>query len=235
MSCWVAGMAVLAALSGLLAGAGALRRSAALPAEAARKAVHVGMGLVCVTFPWLFADPRPVIVLASIAIAALVAARCVPVLRAHFGCALHDVGRRSYGELAFVAGIVSAFILASGNAIVYVVPVLALTLADPAAALIGLRCRRHRFTTRDGTKSIAGSLAFFATTAVCTTVALALTGRTHAVAAGLVAGAMLMLIEASAWAGLDNFAIPFAGGVLMRSLEGSCLVLGVAHPLMGVF
>jgi phytol kinase len=233
MNSWLAQAAVLAALSGLLAGASMLRRHSVVSAEVARKIVHVGMGLVCLPFPWLFADARPVVLLAAIAVIALGAVRSVPVFRAHVGCALHDVARRTYGEIAYVAGIVGAFVIAAGNMVVYVVPVLVLTLADPAAALIGERCTRHRFATREGSKSIAGSLTFFGIAALSTTIAFVVAGQARDIGAGVIASALLMLIEASAGAGLDNFAIPVVGGVLMRLLDRSSLMPNDLGVLLG--
>jgi len=227
MSALLAGAAVLVALSGLLAGASRLRRLGTIGPETARKAVHVGMGAICLPFPWLFGDVRAVMFLAAVAAGALLMLRGLPILRPAFGCALHDVRRRSYGELAYIAGIAILFAFAAGDALVYVIPVAVLTFADPAAALVGMRCTRNRYATRDGSKSIGGSVAFFGTAAVCVTLPLLAAGRPGAVAAGVIAGAVLMLVEAWAWAGLDNLTIPLAGGILMRSLDGALSLGGL--------
>jgi phytol kinase len=223
----LAGAAALAGLSVLLAGASRLRRSGKIGPETARKAVHVGMGAICLPFPWLFGDARAVMLLAAVAAGALLILRGLPVLRSAFGCALHDVRRRTYGELAYVIGIAALFAFAAGDALVYVIPVAVLTFADPAAALVGMHCTRHRYATRDGSKSVGGSLAFFGTAALCVTLPLLVAGRPGAVAAGIIAGAVLMLVEAAAWAGLDNLTIPLAGGILVRSLDGALSLGGL--------
>jgi phytol kinase len=216
---------VLAALAALFALAGWLRSTGRLAPEHARKLVHVGMGLVCLTFPWLFHDTAPVLGLAAAAIAALAAVRSLQPLRARFGCALHGVARRSYGEFAFVAGIVAAFVLAHGDALAYTVPVAVLTFADSIAALVGTRFGFHRFRTFEGTKSLEGSTAFFFAALLCIAGPLLLAGNAAALPIALGVSIILTLIEASAYAGLDNLLIPVAGALLVRS-AGGVLVVG---------
>ena len=41
--------------------------------ELPRKFVHVGMGLICLSFPWLFTDPLPVQILSGVAVLFLLA------------------------------------------------------------------------------------------------------------------------------------------------------------------
>lgn len=189
--------------------------------ELARKTVHVLLGTLCLTFPWVFSSATPVLVLAVIATAALLALRVVPALRASIGRPLHGVARTSYGEFAFVAGIAATFVLAHGNVWSYVIPVAVLTYADAVAALIGTRFGLHRFRTIDGTKSLEGSLAFFSAALICVAVPLELTHQPNAFAIATLVSGALMIVEASAWSGLDNALIPLAGGLLVRSLAGN--------------
>lgn len=218
---FLASTAALAALGALFGGARALRTRGLLSAEGSRKLVHIGMGCVCMSFPWLFDGPLPVLVLAAIAMAGLLAVRAIPSLQANFGCVLHGVARRSYGEFAFIGGVATAFWLAHGDAFSYVIPVAVLTFADSLAAIVGTRFGAHRFATPDGTKSLEGSAAFLVAATACVAVPLALAGRPGALLVALVTAGALMLIEASAWAGLDNFAIPLVGGMLVRALAGA--------------
>ena len=60
----LAGMAVVMAACGLLLGAVAWwKRVRQPPAELTRKAVHVGMGVIALALPWLFARTWPVLAL----------------------------------------------------------------------------------------------------------------------------------------------------------------------------
>lgn len=212
----VGSVVVLLALSLLFVWARAARRRELLSPEGSRKVVHVGMGLVCLTFPWLFPSVMPVLVLAAVAAAALWAIRQVPGLNAQFGCALHDVSRDSYGEFAFIAGVSSAFVLAHGNALQYVIPVAVLTFADAIAALIGTRFGTLRFGIFGG-KTMEGSAAFFIMAIACVAMPLALSNMPVAIAATLSISAALMLVEALSRAGFDNFAIPVLGVMLLRA------------------
>jgi phytol kinase len=215
---------VLVALAALFAVAGWLRSNGRIAPEHARKLVHVGLGLVCLTFPWLFHDARPVLGLAALAVAALAAVRLLEPLRVRFGCALHGVARRSYGEFAFVAGVVAAFLLAHGDALAFDVPVAVLTFADSIAALVGTRFGFHRFHTFEGTKSLEGSAAFFLVAVICIAGPLLLTGNPAALPIALGASAILTLVEASGYAGLDNLLIPVAGALLVRAAGGALAV-----------
>jgi phytol kinase len=184
--------------------------------ELARKASHVATGLTCLPLPLLFAGPAPVIALAAVAAAGLLAIRTVPALRARFGVALHGVSRASVGEFAFVAGVAVAFAVAHGDLAVYAAAILTLTFGDAVAALIGERFGRHRYAIGRARKSVEGSCAFFAVAAlVCALVP----GATGLVAVAAFALATT-LAEAFGPDGLDNAAIPIAGVLALRLFAG---------------
>lgn len=187
--------------------------------EVVRKLLHIGMGLVACSFPWLFAGPAPVLGLAAASVVAMGAVRQVPGLRKRVGGVLHGVGRQSYGELCFPLGVALVFVLAKGDALRFVLPVLLLTLADPAAALVGQRLGRLRFRTPDGWKSGEGSAAFFSVAFGLTYGGLRLAGTagTEGLLLALLLAVLLTLIEALAWRGLDNLFIPLAGYVLLAA------------------
>jgi phytol kinase len=170
------------------------------------------------TFPLLFSSPTPVLVLAGCAAVALLALRSIPALRTSYGCVLQDVGRGSYGEFSFIAGVASAFVLAHGSALPYVVPVAVLTFADSLAALVGIRFGALRFKVPGGTKSLEGCVTFFSAAVACIGIPLGLAHYQDALPVAILTGAALMLVEALSWAGLDNFAIPVICGVLLRAL-----------------
>jgi phytol kinase len=204
----------------LFVGARFARSSGRLSAEGSRKLVHVGMGCICLTFPVMFASAGPVVVLGAMAATTLFAVRTIPALRARLGCVLHDVPRRSYGEFAFVGGVAAAFVLAHGAPLPYDVAVAVLTFADTAAALVGERFGARRFRTPGGAKSLEGSCAFLATAFACVAIGLRVAGAADPLPPAIAIAALLTALEATAWAGLDNFTIPVAGGALVRALTG---------------
>ena len=208
-----AGIAVvLGGLGALLLGVKAGQARGVFGAEGARKAVHVGMGVICLTFPVLFKEVWPVWVLAGLAVVALGALRVVPVLMRGIGGVLHDVKRTSLGEMYFPVGVAAVFTLARGDVLTFGVPVALLTFADAAGALVGKRRGRHFYETLEGRKSIEGSLAVVATAWVCVTVPLLLTGHDWrgSVLIGAVIGLFGMILEAISWRGLDNVFLPLA-------------------------
>lgn len=213
----VAAVLVAAVLALIVGGTGALARRFAWEPEVARKISHVAVGLAALPLPWLFAHDKPVVVLALVACAGLLALRTVPALRARFGCALHGITRPLIGEFAFVGGVALAFALAHDRPAAYVAAVLTLAFGDTAAALIGRRFGRHPYAVGHARKSFEGSCAFFAVAAVVCAL-LPGAGSMTAVAAFALA---TTLAEAFAGDGFDNAAIPVAGLLALRLFTGA--------------
>jgi len=217
MNPWLGIFAVLAVLGALM---GALRVcQGRLPSELSRKAVHVGMGLVCLAFPWVFQESWPVVVLAVLAIIGLAATRFVPFLRKEVGAVLGGVERRSLGEFYFPLAVAVVFVLARGDTLLYLIPVLTLTVADSVGALIGVRYGFARYQTDEGLKSAEGSVAFFTAAFLSCHIPLLLfsqTGRAETLLISLTAGFVVMLLEAISWRGQDNLIIPIGMFFLLQ-------------------
>lgn len=208
----LAGMAaVVAALGLLMAVVRCAQARGLLGAEAARKAVHVGMGLVVTAFPWLFGDPWPVLVLAALACGALGLVRWWPPIAGRLGGVLGGVDRDSLGEFWFPIAAATVFTASGGDPVRFCIPVLVLTLADAVAALVGLRYGHHRYTTDEGHKSWEGSVAFVFTAFLAVHVPLLLgtnVGRPECLLIAATLALLVMFAEAAAWRGLDNLFIP---------------------------
>jgi phytol kinase len=200
-------------------GVKALQRRGVVEAETARKFIHLGMGCVCLTFPWIFNQVWPVWVLAVVAGTALFALRRVPFLRREIGGVLHDVNRASLGEIYFPLGVAAVFTLSRGEPLPFVIPVALLTFADAAGALVGKRWGRRKFPTLEGQKSVEGSLAVGITGFICSAGPLLL--AQHDWRASLVIGAAVglfsLMLEAISWHGLDNIFLPLAAIALADS------------------
>lgn len=188
--------------------------------EVARKLMHVGMGLVTLSLPWLFAEAWPALALAALIVVFLIVLRVSHRLRQTLGGVLCGVERRSLGEIYFAASAAILFALAKDDAILFCVPMLILTLADAAGALIGLRYGAWRYPTPDGEKSVEGSTAFFVVTFLSASVPLLLTGvgPVESLLSAATLGLLLTIVEAMAWRGLDNLFIPLGGFVILNSL-----------------
>lgn len=224
---------VLATLGSLIGIVALLNHFQHWPAELTRKAIHIGMGLVCLSFPLLFHESWPVLLLAVLAAAGLTSIRYLPALQTRVGHILGAVSRTSWGEIYFPIAIAAVFVWHENNPLLFLIPVLQLTVSDSVGALIGLRYGIHRYTTDDGQKSAEGSLAFLLAAFLATFIPLQLYGlfwwgngaelfRQNpfqfqiSVAISLLLALILTLMEAISWRGLDNLFIPLTCQVLLR-------------------
>ena len=227
-------LGVLAALGFSMAGLRWWQTRRAVAPETVRKALHGLMGGVALTLPWVFEALWPVAVLAGLSVALMLAVRRVPLLRRHVGGVLHGVGRRSYGEVCFPVAVCALFALSGGGGLSYTIPLLLLTLADSAAALVGVRLGRMRYATLDGFKSGEGSLAFFLVALPCVLVPLLASGTSLAASLlmALTVGAVTTLVEASSWRGLDNLFVPLGGFALLHFSPSYDLEVFVVRTLI---
>jgi|GEM_PF-223408 len=227
MNDWLNVILVLSALLGLMLGLRAWQRSRSPNSELVRKLVHIPMGLLTLSFPWLFSSPWSVTVLGGLAIAFLLSLRLVAPLARRLGKVLGSVERRSLGEVYFTVSIVTLFWLASLSTapamerrLLFIIPMLILTLADAVAALIGVRYGQTRYTTDEGFKSAEGSLAFFMAAFFSVHIPLLLlstTGRAETLMIAVILGLLVMVLEAIAWRGLDNLFIPLGSFLLLNA------------------
>jgi phytol kinase len=191
-----------------------VRRVFAVKPEGTRKLVHVLMGLTASAFPWFFRDVRPVLLVCAVFAAVLGGSLMLSRLSS-----VHGVDRRTAGALWFPLGVAVVFVAAEGRTDLYVIPMVVLSLADPAAAIVGRTYGAHRFRAARDSKSLEGSLAFLLVASGCLFVTLRLTtplGPELGVRA-LGIGALLAGIEAVAPAGSDNVLVPVAALLLLRA------------------
>ncbi|HYD52958.1 MAG TPA: hypothetical protein VEA99_10035 [Gemmatimonadaceae bacterium] len=220
---WPAIALVVAGLIGMLALLRVLRNRFALHPELTRKMAHVGIGLASLSYPWLFRDRWPVVLLGGLAVVTLLSLRYVPALRRSVGGVVNGVSRSSAGDLYFPIAATGLFLLAKGDRVLYSIPILTLALADAVAALVGVFYGHFKYEGAEGKKSLEGSAAFFLVAFLATHVPLLLgtaVGRAESLLIGLTFGVLVMILEAVAWRGLDNLFIPFGGFLLLRAFLG---------------
>jgi phytol kinase len=235
-------LAAFAVLLGLLV---AYHRSGHAHPELLRKLLHVGMGAVILSFPWLFRHAWPVLLLAGL-FAAIFLSRKLFAGRSGrpasgLSGVLDGVGRTSYGELYYAVSVAALFLLARGQPMLFFVPMLLLTLPDAVAALVGMRYGRHRYATTVGEKSAEGSVAYFAVALLAVHVPLLLfdrppVGRAESLLIAVTLALLSTILEAIAWRGLDNLFVPLGAFVLLKAfrtmsaadLTACCLVAAAA-------
>ncbi len=188
-----------------------------LSGELARKVVHVGMGLICMSFPWLFDSVLAVQLLGAFAIITLLVIR-ITKLRKSVGTALFSIERLSIGELLFPLAVAWLFTLSWEQPILYCISLLLLTLADTAGALAGSKFGKATYQTTAATKSCEGSIAFLITAFLCTSLPLYFfTGLSIGLILFLAMSISLfsMAVEGASGHGLDNLLIPIGSFLLL--------------------
>ncbi len=198
-----------------------LQRKYQPDAELVRKLFHLGMGVFALSFPLLLTALWQAWLLCGVTLCLLFAVRRIGRLRQSFGAVLGNVQRCSHGEMYFALGVTALFCLTRHSLLLYSVPLLILTLADTAAALVGQRLGRHRYRGLMGEKSLEGSVAFFICAALSTYTLLVLVAALPTSFALLIAVALalvLTVVEALAWRGLDNLFIPLTAYWLLNHL-----------------
>lgn len=214
-------LSVAATLAALLGGLAWLGARLDWAPELRRKAAHIALGMVCAGFPWIFRSPEPVWLLAGFSIAGLGLLRLRGLRAGALGSALHGVERRSWGELCFPLAVALVFHASAGHWELHTLPVLVLTLADAAGALVGRRLGRHALRMDGAHKSLEGSVAVFVVSGLCVAPPLALCAGWAwplAFAAALLVAGLAALIEGVAFEGLDNLFLPLlAYAVLARA------------------
>jgi len=243
MNPWLAICCVLIALGLLLIGCQLARKKFDLGAELSRKLVHMGMGLICASFPLMFDEVWPVFLLGALAIISLSTVRLVPNLRTGIGSSLYSIQRFSLGEIYFPLSVAIVWYISLDQAIIFSISVLVLAFADAIAALVGTRYGKLHYSTKDGYKSIEGSFSFFLVTFFCVHVPLLLftdVGRAESLLIATLISSLVMVVEAASWNGLDNLMIPISVAILLNIYQDDSIIqmierLGVIALFVGFF
>lgn len=190
---------------------GICRTRYGLSAEVARKLAHTGLGLTTLSYPFVFDRLWPVVALSAMVMVTMAGARTLPAVARWCGSAVHGVTRRSLGEFYFPVAAVVLFALSGGDPVRFGVPILTLTFADAAAALVGARFGRNVLANAFAPKTVEGSAAFFVVAFVCANAPLLGLRATDLVTSIVVAGGCAMVstvIEAMCANGTDNLLVP---------------------------
>ncbi len=205
----------------LLATAAVLVRQRFTAREWSRKLVHIGTGAV-VPLAWLLGIDRMIAVPAAAAVTLLAAInhrmRLLP--------AIEDVGRHSYGTVAYGAAITLLLLLFwPDQPDAVCAGVLVMALGDGLAGVLGAAIASPNWAVLGHRKSIAGTatMALVSTLALGVlalvmgllpaTMGISVPGNSTVVIIALLATAL----EQLAWLGIDNLTVPIVTGWLWAS------------------
>jgi len=204
---------VLAALTGfgLIASAGELaHRRLGVSPDATRGVEHIAAGVFSACLPRFLTFPQ-------------IAATCVILTgvvafsaRFHVFRGIHDVTRRTWGELLFPVGLLALAILVPRDPC-FVYGALVLGVSDGLAGLLGARFGRAGAHGQRRRSSAVGTASCFLSSALIGVGVLINQGVSilEGLAASVVAAALLTAIEASLSGGLDDLVLPTAAGTAM--------------------
>jgi len=179
--------------------------------ELKRKALHICVGLTALSFPLFLNETWMIIAALGLVVVWLIAVRQVPTLRRHFGSVLHEVKRKSLGEIYFAFSIGGLLLLTQNEPIFFVIPILILTLADAFAAIVGKVFPIGPLGGMARGKTAAGCATFFAVAFIVSFWSLLViadlqTAHASAAAAGLAMATCVT--EAISRRGIDNLLVP---------------------------
>ena len=217
---YISVLLVLTFTSGLMGAIRVFQKRFAPHPEWCRKMMHIGSGIIALSIPWLFQSKWPVLLLCMISLAGLVTMKHLTYLRQNIGRVVGEVKRESSGDIYFPLTIAVLFFLSKGDPLFYCIPIMILTFADAAAALVGIFYGVMIYETPDGVKTIEGSLAFFLVAFVCVYIPMRIfaeTGPNEIFLMAFLLAFILMIVEAAVgWKGLDNLLIPVIGYLVLK-------------------
>jgi len=196
-------------------------------AEHTRKLVHVGSGLLALTFPLVFENHWWVLGLCGSFYLILISSKKFGFLES-----INGVDRITYGSDLFPVAVYVLFLWYQRNVgsatpeiglsykllYLYYHPLLTLAICDPVAALVGRRFQWIPLTVFGHTKTIAGSLAFCITSITICIGLYYVFGEYYWKEFGilylLVTGVVTAVAEFISTKGIDNFVIVAVAAIL---------------------
>lgn len=200
----------------------AIESSGEMGLELRRKALHVGVGLFALCLPGYLTERWMIAVALGLVLAWMVAVRLAPSLRRRFGACLHDTRRCSHGELYFSLGVAFLLFVTPERPLLYAVPLLIVTLADAAAAIVGRGLPLGRLPGAMAGKTLSGCLAFFVVAYLITVLyLLAHTSMpvSRAILVSTAVAAAACLAELLCRRGLDNVVVPVVAYLMLSPID----------------
>lgn len=183
-------------------------------AEFSRAFTHFASGISCLFFYSAFTSEWFVVAICIQSILFILFTDKFGIFRSH-----HGVGRKTIGSALFFAGVLCSYLAAEffNNEYLFYIPVSILAVSDPLAAVAGMKINSKKwpslFSTQGSYKTVAGSTAFFVSSAL-----ILLAGFSLFIGLPFLDGALLSLIvafiititEALSIYGTDNLSVPVA-------------------------
>lgn len=212
-----------------------IRYFSSVSAPVTRKMAHVVAGVTASIFPFIFDELFSVVVLAAAFLILMLLTRFSSLLGS-----VHQADPDSAGAFLFPVVIPLIFWFAGGDWLLFMVPMLLLTIPDAVAALAGIRYGEFKFSVNRQTRSLEGSVMFFLTAFIVILIPVLLSERIDNDTAIMLALVLAMLVtglEAVSVYGIDNLVIPLAGflGMFMMMDHSTEILVRHAVVIAGIF
>ncbi len=199
-----------------------LRTNLKIGTETTRKLAHITAGLVSLSFPFIFDSYLPVLVLAIGFFLFLTASKML-----HFLNSINSIKRYSLGSFSYPIAVFTCFYfyLSGKDLVVYFLPMLIFIFCDPLAATVGIRTNWKPFTLIKDSKTVGGSLAFFASAFSLSLLEFSFGYEWNFITllwSSIFMAAVTTLAEAASPWGLDNFFVPLSSIYVIQILCDLC-------------
>ena len=198
---------VLLVLLAIVAGSDWLEKKSLLSAQTNRSVVHVSVGIIVSSFPFIFESASY-----AIGLGALFTALNMATLLMGKAQGMHGDKHGSWGTVWFPVAFTVLCVLFWHTPEIITISMVVLAIADPAASFIGRRWHSaHQVLWKDK-KSVAGSTGFFAVSLSILLVGVFTSQTSQPWYLLLLAGGLVAMLstaaEALSWRGSDNISIP---------------------------
>lgn len=185
-------------------------------AEVSRKFVHILTGVFIATWPF-FMSFRTIQALSVVLFAVVGLSKRLGIFNS-----VHNVDRRTYGEILFPAAIFLTASFAKTDW-VFAAAILHLSLADGLAATVGARhSKRYKYKVLKQAKSLLGSMTFYVVSLLITVGVFALNIDSFSDSAPAILLWLPLtatLVESIGVYGTDNLLVPLVVMVFMNSVQ----------------
>lgn len=218
---WIRFALFLVLILGFVAFSEVLQKRFRMSGENTRQFVHVGVGILVTTSPFLFRSAVQPAILAGIFILLNALA-----IKSNQMKGIHTTARFSLGTVFFpVSYLVLILLYWKSHPEILIVGMLIMTIADPIASLVGNRTQKPKiFILWKDQKTLRGSVTVFVNSFLIVTLGLLILNRIGVapelpwiglLLTGLTVAIVAVLSEGISFAGSDNLSLPLLSALML--------------------
>jgi phytol kinase len=193
-----------------------LKKKFAVKGEYSRKIVHIFSGIVILFLSFFILSRNEIIILTIVFAVLLYISKTK-----NFFHSIHEVERKTYGEITFPLGVLLVALYALPNSLLlYFYGVSIMSFADGFGGLIGYRWGKQKIHSKLN-KSWLGSITFFSVCLLITIIVLLMYNNYNIdmiLLIAIIISLLLSFIEFLLVQGFDNLLLPISAAILLNYL-----------------